>query len=254
MRIAAAQMDIAWHDRRANHRKAGALADRAAAAGADLLVLPEMFATGFSMDTAVTAEPLDGPTPELLRALAREHSINVVGGFALAADMGNPQNVALAVDRAGNDLTCYAKTHLIALMHEDQHYAAGTGAAVFHVDNTPTSLFICYDLRFPELFRAVADDTALMLVIASWPAARAAHWQTLLPARAVENQCYVAGINRVGAGGGHEFAGGSVVIDPLGDVLQQAGADEHLLVADVDAEHVRRTRADMPFLADRRRA
>ncbi|MBW1680663.1 MAG: carbon-nitrogen family hydrolase [Deltaproteobacteria bacterium] len=253
MRIAALQPDIVWHDRAANHEKARQFAGQAAAKGADLFILPEMFPTGFSMDTEVTSESLDGPTPSLYRSLAVQHGMVVVGGFVLEEDKGGrPRNVALAVDREGRDLALYVKVHGIALLEEDRYYDQGNLPVPFQIEGVGAVCFVCYDLRFPELFRTVADHVGLVMVIASWPAARQTHWDILLPARAVENQCFVVGVNRVGHGGGHDFTGGSAVIDPLGRTVAHGGRDECLLVADIDPARVDEVRKSMPFLKDRK--
>lgn len=252
MKIAAAQMDIVWHQRRANHDRVRALAARARGEGADLLVLPEMFSTGFSTDTSATAEPLNGTTPAFLRELARGLDLAVVGGFVLERPGSSPQNVALAVDRHGSDLALYAKIHLIRLLGEDAAYEPGTWPVTFQLAGIGTSCFICYDLRFPELFRLVVDKCRLILVIASWPAERQSHWDLLLPARAVESQCFVVGVNRVGKGGGLEFKGGSAVIDPLGRSLAHGGDQENLLLVDIDPSGVEEIRASLPFLKDRK--
>ena len=252
MKVAAVQMDIAWHDRSTNYGKARQMAAQAKAAGADLLVLPEMFSTGFSMETSTTVEPLNGPTPTLLRSLARDLDMAIAGGFVLAHDDTGPQNVSLAVDRKGNDLALYAKVHQIGLLGEDAHYEPGKWPAVFELDDIGATCFVCYDLRFPELFRAVVDQCGLILVIASWPAVRQPHWDILLQARAVEGQCFMVGVNRVGEGGGHTFLGGSAVIDPLGRTLAHGGDKETLLLADVDPAMVREVRTTMPFLKDRK--
>ncbi|MBW2345002.1 MAG: hypothetical protein JRF53_13525, partial [Deltaproteobacteria bacterium] len=216
MKVAAIQMDIAWHDRHANHVKARDLATQAKKNGADLVILPEMFSTGFSMDTSITPEPLNGATPALLRSLARELEMAVVGGFVLAHENAGPQNVSLAVDRHGNDLALYAKIHQIPILGEDAHYQPGHRPVPFDLQGFRAACLVCYDLRFPELFRALVDECGLILIIASWPAVRQAHWDILLQARAVESQCFVVGVNRVGEGGGNTFTGGSAIIDPAG--------------------------------------
>jgi predicted amidohydrolase len=195
MKIAALQMDIAWHDRAANHEKARRMAIEAKEAGADVVVLPEMFSTGFSMDTSVTSEPLDGATPELLRSLARDLTLFVVGGFVLAREAGRPQNVSLAVDRSGRNLALYPKIHQIAILDENRHYDPGDLPQPFDLDGIGVASFICYDLRFSELFRSVVDECGLILIIASWPASRQLHWDILLRARAIESQSYVVGAN-----------------------------------------------------------
>jgi omega-amidase len=252
MKVAAAQMNVAWHDRWANHTKARDLAEQAKKGGADLLILPEMFSTGFSMDTSLTPEPLDGPTPTLLRTLARDHDMTVIGGFVLSHENKGPMNVSLAVDSKGSDLALYAKIHLISLLGEDKSHVPGDVPVPFELGGFGAACFVCYDLRFPELFRAVADDCALIMVIASWPSTRQSHWDTLLRARAIENQSFVIGVNRVGEGGGQSFAGGSAVIDPLGSVLAHGGEGEMLLLADIDLETVSEVRSRMPFLKERR--
>ncbi len=252
MQVAAAQMDIAWHDRSANHEKARLMALQAKDAGVDLLVLPEMFSTGFSMDTSITPEFLDGPTPALMRSLAGELGMAVVGGFVLARDDAGPQNVALAVDRNGRDLALYAKIHQIALLGEDASYEPGHVPVPFGLEEIGATCFICYDLRFPELFRSVVDQCGLILVIASWPAVRHPHWELLLRARAVENQCFVIGLNRVGEGGGLSFLGGSAIIDPLGQIMTVGGEQETLLLADINPAMVTEVRSAMPFLKDRK--
>ena len=252
MKIAAAQMDIIWHDRDANHDKARRMAAAAKKAGADLIVFPEMAATGFSMDTSVTAEPMDGPTPTLFRGLAKDLQMAVVGGFVLEREEGRPQNVSLAVDRKGVDLALYAKIHPIGLLQEDQHYDPGDRTVSFHLGDMETACLICYDLRFPEVFRTLADQCSLILVIASWPAVRQRHWDILLPARAVENQVYVVGVNRVGEGGSHLFTGGSAIIDPAGEIIAHGGGSESLVVGEIDPQRVKQVRSDMPFLKDRR--
>jgi len=252
MKIAAVQMDIVWHDREANHIKARRFAEQAKDAGADLLVLPEMFSTGFSMDVSVTAESLDGPTPSLFRVLAREMNMSVVGGFVLKGRSGRPQNVSLAVGPDGKDLALYAKIHQICILGEDGSYDPGDRPVPFDLPGIRAAAFVCYDLRFPELFRAVVDDCGLIMVIASWPSTRQDHWDILLRARAIESQCFVVGVNRVGEGGGLLFTGGSAVIDPLGQVLADGADKEILVIADMDPARVKEVRSALPFLKDRR--
>ena len=253
LELALAQMDVAWHDRSANHDTARRLSVQAETSGCRAVVLPEMFSTGFSMDTSVTAEPLSGPTPAFLRSLAGDTGLWVTGGFALARDHEPPWNAALSVGPDGRDIALYTKIHLIGLLDEDRHYGPGELPVPFDMGGVRTACFICYDLRFPELFRCVAAECDLILVIASWPQPRRAHWDALLQARAVENQCYVAGVNRVGQGGGQAFAGGSVILGPLGDPLARAGDGEALISAGIDPEVVARVRKEFPFLRDRRR-
>lgn len=252
MKVAALQSNVKWHDREANFATARRLALEAAQAGARLIVLPEMFATGFSMDTEVTAEPLQGPTPRFLRSLARELGLYLVGGFACQDGGGPPQNVALMVDPDGKDLALYPKIHQIAILDEHLHYAPGKLPCVFALEGFEAACFICYDLRFPELFRTVVDRCALMVVIASWPASRQLHWDVLLRARAIEGQCYVLGVNRVGEGGGLLFHGGSAIIDPSGEILAREVEREAVVMGEIYPDRVLELRSTMPFLKDRK--
>ncbi len=250
MRTAAVQLDILWEDRNANFRKVERFAAQAANLGADFLVLPEMFATGFSMNTAATAEAMEGPTPSFLREIALRHHLGVLGGFVLKPKEGKARNCALAVDRNGNDLALYTKTFLFSYMGEERCHQEGDGPVFFEFEGCKMTCFICYDLRFPELFRKAAFKTDVAFVIASWPAKRARHWETLLPARAVENQFYVVGVNRTGAGDGLLFSGGSMMIDPLGMIEGALEGEESLLIGNVLPEKVQQTRRELPFLRD----
>jgi predicted amidohydrolase len=217
-----------------------------------------MFATGFSMNTAVTAEPEEGPTSRFLSELAREHRLYVLGGVAVQAGHSRPHNRALVFDPDGKCGASYAKVRLFKHGTEHEHYAAGERLLSFDWGTTDRCVVaprVCYDLRFPELFRAMAGVTAadVQTVIANWPVTRQAHWVTLLRARAIENQAYVAGCNRVGRdGNGLEYAGGSQIIDFGGHVLADAGAEETVISAGVDLAALREYRAKLPFLADMR--
>jgi len=252
MRVAAAQMDIAWHDRETNYARARRMAVEARESGAEIFILPEMFSTGFSMASEFTAEPLNGPTPSFLRSIAAEMNMTVIGGFVLSGEKPGPQNVSLAVNQRGADLALYAKIHQITLLGETASYNPGHSPEPFDLEGIRAACLICYDLRFPELFRPLADECGLMIVIASWPASRQGHWDLLLRARAVENQNYVLGVNRVGEGGGLAFTGGSAIIDPLGKVLARGNETETLILADIEPARVAEVRTEFPFLKDRK--
>ncbi|MCU0665394.1 MAG: carbon-nitrogen family hydrolase [Myxococcota bacterium] len=252
MRIAAYQMDIAWEDRERNYEKAKAAARRAKEQGADVFVLPEMFALGFSLNPAVTAESEDGPTARFLRDLAVELELNVLGGVVLHGTEGRGRNTALAYSRRGALLARYVKVHLFSFAREDAHHEPGDGPVTFELDGARCACTICYDLRFPELWRSTAQATSIAFVIASWPKTRQRHWDLLLPARAVENQQFVVGVNRVGQGGGLEYTGGSAIWSPLGERLAFGEESEGIVLAEVDPNEVIRVRKTMPFLQDRR--
>jgi predicted amidohydrolase len=252
MRLALLQLDLAWEDREANYARVRPYARQAREAGAELLVLPEMFATGFSLNPASTAEPEDGPTTTFLGALAREHGLGTLGGLVLQGTDGRGRNAARLLAPDGRVLGTYVKTHLFAHAGEERHHEAGAGPVTFPLASGRAAAFVCYDLRFPELFRLVAEECWLMVVIASWPASRQRAWDVLLPARAVENQCFVAGLNRVGRGGGLAYAGGSAVYGPEGESLARAGQGQELMLVDLEPARVAEVRERLPFLRDRR--
>jgi len=252
MKIAALQFDIAWEERELNYKQVERYAREARERGADLLVLPEMFATGFSLQPAKTAEDAEGKTVQFMQNLAQRFEIAIVGGLVLQSGGGKGLNTALVVDPQGEIVSSYAKTHLFSFMEEEKFHQPGDGPRPFEIFGTKCACFICYDLRFPELFRLVAEEVECIFVIASWPSTRQRHWDVLLPARAVENQLYLVGVNRVGEGGGLAFTGGSAIYSPLGERLAHGGAEEKLLLADIESQTVDGVRRQMPFLADRK--
>jgi predicted amidohydrolase len=244
MRLAAVQHDIAWEDR------AATLA-RLQLPDAELIVLPEMFAVGFTMSRDVAESP-DGPTTAWLVERAAERDAWIGGSIPIVLDDADrPSNVFTLVS-PGGDVHRYAKQHPFSYAGEHEHYAPGDAHTIVDVLGVRVALTVCYDLRFVESYWPIADRTDLYLVVASWPTPRREHWKTLLRARAIENQAYVCGVNRVGSGGGLDYGGDSCIIDPMGEVLVAAAGVETVLIADVDAAHVAKVRADFPFQADRR--
>jgi predicted amidohydrolase len=252
IKMAGLQLDVAWEDRRANFEKVRGFAQTAVEEGVRVLVLPEMFSTGFSLNPSVTAEPPDGETPTFIRELARDFGLVVIGGYVQQRQNGKGANAALAVDSNGVMLAEYFKAHLFTFMDEEKSHDSGSGPRAFVLDGMEMTCFVCYDLRFPEMFRLVAEGASMVFVIASWPKDRQRHWDILLPARAVENQFYVMGVNRVGSGGGYSFTGGTTIIDPMGNTIAHGGKDEGLVIAKIDTDMAADTRARLPFLKDRR--
>jgi predicted amidohydrolase len=146
----------------------------------------------------------------------------------------------------------YAKIHPFTYGREDEHYAAGDRHVVVDVEGLRVALFVCYDLRFADEFWRLAPSTDAYLVVANWPASRRHHWQSLLTARAIENQAYVVGVNRVGNGGGLDYCGDSRIVDPLGETLASAAHTESIVIADIEPATVQDVRSRFPFLQDRR--
>jgi predicted amidohydrolase len=255
MRVACCQFDIAWEDKAVNYARVERLVRDAKLERATLLLLPEMFATGFSMNAEEIAESADGETARFLANLARTHAVYALGGAVLKGSDAakRPRNEALLFDPAGNLLRRYAKVHRFTFAGEDSHYAAGDEPASCHVDGWKVQPTICYDLRFPELYRAKdVRGAELICVIANWPAARESHWLTLLKARAIENQAYVAAVNRCGRDPNVEYSGRSQIIDPRGEVIEDAGGGEGIIRAELNLAALREYRAKFPALDDAR--
>jgi predicted amidohydrolase len=248
VRVSAVQHDICWEDREGTLAR---LAPVVASTDADLVVLAEMFAVGFTMSPHV-AEPPDGPTTQWLVEQAAATGSWIGGSVPVVlAGADRPSNVFTLASPAGA-VHRYAKRHPFSYAYEHEHYAPGRDRLTVDVEGTRVSPFVCYDLRFADAMWPIADRTDVYLVVASWPHTRREHWRTLLRARAIENQAYVVGVNRVGSGGGLDYVGDSCIVDPMGEVLASAANIETVLSAEVDPALVAKVRADLPFMADRR--
>lgn len=254
MKIAAVQHDVVWENGPATRARLAPLIEQAVAAGARLIVLTEMYATGFSMNVDTVAEPAGGPNEQFLIEQAAQYGVWLLASisqWAQAEDERRAQNVALLVGPDGQ-LHRYAKIHPFSYSGEDKHYAAGSELLTVMVEDLRVSVFVCYDLRFADEFWQLAHGTDVYAVVANWPQPRREHWRALLKARAIENQAYVVGVNRIGEGDGIRYTGDSVILDPLGNPLAEASLAETVLVCDVDPGEVKRVRDRFPFLADRR--
>jgi predicted amidohydrolase len=252
LRIAAIQSDIVWEDPQANFEHLRPWIRAATTAGAGLVVLPEMYACGFSMNTEAIREPEDGPSTAFLVEQAREHQIHVCGSIPeLQSGHERPHNTLVLAAPDGG-LTRYHKIHPFSYAREHEHYEAGSEFVTATVEGVRLSLFVCYDLRFADEFWVRARETDAYVVVANWPAPRREHWRALLRARAIENQAYVIGVNRVGGGGKLEYLGDSAIIDPLGIALAEGSSGETMLLGDIDPERVASVRAKFPFMNDRR--
>lgn len=250
MKVAAIQHDIVWEDAGATRRHVAPLIAQAAASGARLIALAEMFATGFSMRPERIAEDEGGPTEAFLIDQAREHDTHVVASIAQRDRDGNYRNNAVLASPTGA-VHRYSKIHPFSYAGEHERYAAGEQHLTVDIEGLRVTFFVCYDLRFADEFWALAADTDLYVVPANWPEPRREHWRTLLRARAIENQAYVLGVNRVGTVKDVEYVGDSAIIDPLGRTLAEAAVGESVLVAEAAPASVKAIRAAFPFLADR---
>jgi omega-amidase len=251
--IAMAQMAIATGRAAHNHRAAQDWADRAAAQGANLLLLPELWSTGYDLERAGDdAAPLDHGAFALMADMAQAHGFYVAGTALEANPSGAPFNTAALYGPDRKLVGAYRKTHLYPPMGETRYMTPGRDLPTFDLPWGRTALAVCYDLRFPELWRRyMAAGAHLILIPAEWPVPRVEHWRLLLRARAVENQLFVAGCNRAGADAGDAFGGHSAAVDPWGRVLVEGGLEPGLFVSRLDLDEVTRCRRLFPFLEDR---
>lgn len=222
----------------------------------DILVLPEMWTTGYTLpDLPQLAEHHLETTLPFLQRLAKQHSVHLIGGSVANQRDGGIYNTALVVNKKGELVYEYDKAHLVPMLNEPAYLTEGRSIGhVFELDGIKMGVMICYDLRFPELARSLALEGAQVLhIVAEWPEARTTHWQALQVARAIENQCYVVSSNVIGTYDGVEFAGSSMVIDPWGDILAQAGKDkEETLLIYLELNQVPKVRKDVPVFSSRR--
>ncbi|GMU78513.1 MAG: amidohydrolase [Acidimicrobiia bacterium] len=257
LRVAAVQHDIVWEDPGANFARLAPIIAGAVAEGAGLVVLTEVFSTGFSMDTAKISEPVGGPSTQFLADQAATHGAWVCGSLPERVSGADRPTNCLVVAGPAGELHRYHKIHPFTYAREHERFAPGDTRLTVDVDGVRVSLFVCYDLRFADELWALADGTDCYVIVANWPAPRRDHWRTLLRARAIENQAYVVAVNRAGSGGGLDYAGDSAIIGPFGEELAVAAdtgdvGTEQTLLADVDPVHVADVRRRYPFLRDRR--
>lgn len=251
--VHACQLDIIWENKLENFRRVDLLLSKRRIFPGSLVVLPEMFATGFSMNASDVAEPKNGLTTRFLRLLARKHRAYVLGGLVRRGAGHRIFNEAVCLAPSGKCIAHYAKLHLFSPGGESDHYSAGDHVTMFRWAGLKVAVFICYDLRFPEVFRLAALRGAqVMVVIANWPHKRHAHWLALLRARAIENQVYIIGVNRCGRDPKLGYDGGSLLIDPRGNTIASAGRHEFVLSAKLDPAVLARWREEFPAIKDAR--
>jgi predicted amidohydrolase len=253
MEVHLCQLDSVWENRTASHERARRLLDAAKPGKDSLIVLPEMFSTGFSTNLSVTCQTAAREDESFLRALAREYRSTVMGGVVFPAPGGKGFNQSVTFDPAGNEAARYSKIQPFLLGAEGKCHDPGSRVCTFALGQFTVAPFVCYDLRFPEHFRtAVKMGADLMVVIASWPVKRYHHWLTLLQARAIENLAFVIGVNRTGADPNFLHNGRSVVVSPHGHIIADAGEAEQVLSARIEAEVAQQWRQDFPALRDMR--
>lgn len=252
LHLTALQLDLAWENP-ANNRQHILDLLKEAEPATDLILLPEMFTTGFTMDSAKNAEPMDGPTSLWMRNIAAQYDALVIGSIVME-DNGQYFNRLLAM--APNGLIAkYDKRHLFRMADEHDHYTAGTDRVILEWRGWKICPQICYDLRFPVFARNTETngelDYDLLLYVANWPAKRATHWETLARARAIENQAFVAALNRVGTdGAGIPYSGNSLICDYVGQDLAYEVGKEAILTARLDPDEMLAWREKFPIWKD----
>ena len=255
MKIACVQMDMAFAAPKVNFSKAAELVRRAAQSGADVIALPETWNVGFfpKEELLTLADENAAETREEMGKLAKELSVNIVAGSVAERRGDKVYNTALVFDRAGSCIAEYRKSHLFSPMGEDQYFTAGESRCRFLLDGVSCGLITCYDIRFPELSRAMAlEGMDVLFCVAQWPKVRMEHLNVLTRARAIENQMFLACCNSCGAAGETKFGGGSAIIDPWGAVLAQAGESEEILTAACDLSVLQGIRESIHVFRDRR--
>lgn len=253
MNIFCLQFDIAWERKASNHQRVARLIDRAAPPAGSLILLPEMFATGFSMNVDAISDSESRETQDFLAEVAREREVYVVGGVVSRNGKGRGLNECVVYDPYGQEIARYAKMRTFTPGGESDYYESGSSIALFEWQGFMVAPFICYDLRFPELFRdAMRHGATLFTIMASWPAPRIEHWTVLARARAIENQAYLAACNRCGDDPTASYPGRSLIVDPLGKVIAEGAGEECAVRAEVDCSAVAAYRTKLPFLCDDR--
>lgn len=251
MNVSVLQLDLAWHDRTANHTKAAEMLRADPPVPGSLVVLPEAFPVGFTMKIDDVAD-YTNETGRFICDLAMEYQVTVVGGNMIKPD-DRGRNIAIVAAPSGHVIAQYTKIHPFTFAGEPNHYRGGDTLAHFNCAGATVSPLICYDLRFPEAFRlATRGGAEVFVVIANWPTPRVSHWLVLLTARAIENQAYVIGCNRCGSDPHVAYPGRSVIIDPQGKTIADAGDAEGILKATLDLQTLRDYRKSFPALQDMR--
>ncbi len=257
MKICQIQMDMKLGDPAYNFARAELLIEKAAWRQPNVICLPETWNVGFfpREGLAELADRDGQAVREQIGGLARRYGVNLVAGSAAVrrTERACVTNTALVFDRAGDCVAEYDKVHLFTNMEEERYFTAGDRLCVFELDGVRCGLITCYDLRFVEWVRKTAlAGIDILFVGAQWPASRRSHWRVLNRARAIENQIFVAATNSCGVVGTTRYGGHSLLVDPLGDVLAEAGDGEEILETEIDLSELAAIRAEIPVFRDRR--
>jgi omega-amidase len=247
-------MDIAFGDPPKNYQTAKTLIEKAMTEKPDVIVLPELWTTGYDLtrlDTIADEEAIQ--TIDFFKELAKQYGVHFVGGSVANQSETGVKNTLLVINNQGNLVHQYNKLHLFKLMDEHLYLEAGSEKGLFELENRKFAGVICYDIRFPEWIRAHTTKGAeALFVVAEWPEPRLNHWRSLLIARAIENQCFVIACNRAGHDLNNKFVGHSMIINPWGEVIAEAGDKEEIITATIDLDMVKEVRNKIPVFDDRK--
>jgi predicted amidohydrolase len=251
-KIALAQIELELASPERNYALVEDAVREAASQGAEIALLPELWASGYDLENANQyASSLTEGWFAKMQELAVKQGV-ALGGSLIEEEGEKLYNTFLLVDEHGKQLGYYRKAHLFDLIDEKEYFTAGEKLAIIESPWGKLGLALCYDLRFPELFRAYAlKGVETILLVAEWPRRRIAHWDTLLLARAIENQCFIAAVNKVGISKGETLGGHSAVVNPMGEFLSPCDDTPGIVLAEINPEEVAKARAWMPVLDDR---
>ncbi len=251
-KVSIAQIDIISGNPEANLKKAEGLIAEAASRGSSLVCLPEMWTTGFDWAYMNSSFKEQGPVIEAISAMAGRYKVFINGSVLSKNRQDRPTNTSILLAPSGEVLATYDKVHLFPLIGEDRHLAPGVSLTLVDTPWGLTGLAICYDLRFPELFRAYGIAGAkVVLLSAAFPYSRIEHWKTLIKARAIENQYFMIATNRVGKEGDTVFGGCSTIVDPWGNLVIEASTDKECLIdTEIDLAVVDEVRSKIPVYKD----
>ncbi len=250
VRVCSAQCSSLWEDPEKTLSRAEIFVRHAADCGAQLICFPEQFATGWDPGSSKNIQTCDGTIVSALRKYAKDYSIAILGSFRERSSP-HPKNTAMAIGNDGRILTSYAKIHLFSPSHEENMFIPGAELGIFSLGPLTCGIAICYDLRFPALFRVYAYmGVQAVFVPSAWPKSRIRYWELFITARAAENQMYVVGVNTTGKTPVDTYPGASIIADPCGVIIGRANEAEQLLFSNIDPDEVERTRNAFPVGKD----
>ncbi|WNF38991.1 carbon-nitrogen family hydrolase [Bacillaceae bacterium IKA-2] len=254
MKVACLQFDIQYGKPTQNKELILKEIHKAMQTKPDVIILPELWTTGYDLARLNEIGDVDGKdTKNFISLLAKQHEVNIVAGSIAKKTVAGITNTMYVFNRQGECISEYSKVHLFKLMNEHLYLQPGNKKGLFNLDGISSAGLICYDIRFPEWVRAhTITGAKIIFIVAEWPLVRLDHWRALLKSRAIENQCYIVACNRSGSDPNNQFAGHSLIINPWGEFLAEAGQNSTILTATLDLAIVSEIRKQIPIFEDRR--